>query len=526
MTRWQWCVPLALVAVLAASGTSQAAIPDDAVVRTEAGAVRGTVTEDARVFQGIPYAAPPVGALRWREPKPAPHWSGVRDATRPGPPCPQGPGEIPGGSTNEDCLYLNVTTPSAGAAKPRPVVVWVHGGGFYMGAGSNYDAHRLAARGDVVVVTINYRLGIFGFFGHPGLPGSGTFGLSDQQAALAWVRRNAAAFGGDPGNVTVAGQSAGAISNCAHLTAPSSRGLFDKAVLQSGSCETSWLRNFDYRGQPADAIYEPLPSLRDQGSRVAAELGCTGADAVACLRELPVGALMPKLQKFIQPAYGTAILPVNPADAVRAGRVHRVPVLSGSTRDETTQSTALYDKGKPMGEETYRAVLGDTFGDRLPQVEAEYPRQSFDSAALAWSAITTDRKWACTQYGTSLHLARRVPVYQYEFADPDAPLLSPLPPGMPMGAQHASDLWSLFDLRGIPPKFTPEQQRLSDQMIAYWANFAATGDPGNAEGPRWPRFDPADRQPYVQSLAPGAGGVRPVDLPAQDHCRFWAGFER
>ncbi|MBK1784876.1 carboxylesterase family protein [Prauserella sp. ASG 168] len=511
----------------------QAAVADqrDAVVWTETGAVRGSVTDQARVFQGIPYAAPPVGELRWQDPKPAAAWRGVRDGTRPGPACPQGPVEVPGGSKNEDCLYLNVTTPSEpaeGATAPKPVVVWVHGGGFYMGAGSNYHAERMAARGDVVVVTINYRLGVFGFFGHPGLSGSGTFGLKDQQAAMSWVARNAASFGGDPRNITIAGQSAGGISNCAHLTSPTARGLFDKAVLQSGSCDLDWLDNFDYRGQSADAIYEPLSSLEAQGRRAATDLGCEGehdAAVLSCLRGLPVDKLMPKLDKFIQPAYGTEVLPENPADAIRYGRVQRVPVLAGHTRDEMTQSTSFYDQGKPMSGATYQAVMRETFGEHKDEVEARYPERAYDSAALRWAAITTDRKWACNQYSTSRALNRHVPVYQYEFADPDAPLLSPAPPTMPMGAQHASELWSLFDLHGIAAEFTPEQRRLSDQMIDYWAGFARSGDPGDADGPRWPRFRAGDRTPHVLALAPGAGGIRPVDLAAQDHCGFWAELE-
>lgn len=514
--------------VLAALGLSlgtcsvAGAATGDPVVRTEGGPVRGTVHEKVRVFQGVPYAAPPVGPLRWQNPKPAAHWSGVRDGTHPGPPCAQEAIEVPGGSKSEDCLYLNVTTPRERPAKPKPVVVWVHGGGFYQGTGSNYDARRLAAHGDVVVVTINYRLGVFGFFGHPGLPGSGTFGLADQQAALAWVGRNAAAFGGDPRNVTVAGQSAGAISACAQLSSPGAGGLFAKAVLQSGSCALSWAANFDYRGQPADSIFVPLPRLEAHGRQTATELGCTGSDdaVLSCLRGLPVDAVLPKLGKFIQPAYGTPLLPEEPASAVRNGRINRVPVLSGNTRDEMTQSTSFYDKGEPMSEATYRAVLPDTFGARQAEVEAEYPRSAYDSAALAWAALTTDRKWACTQYRTSRGLSRYVPVYQYEFADPAAPLLSPPPPKMPMGAQHASELWSLFDLHGRAADFTPEQQRLAEQMISYWAGFAATGVPDTGGGPAWPRFDSgAKPPPYVQALAPGA--IRPVDLAEQDHCRFW-----
>jgi para-nitrobenzyl esterase len=504
------------------------------VVQTEYGAVRGKADGNVRVFQGIPFAAPPVGELRWRPPRPPARWTSTRDATRPGAACPQNPGEIPSGSKNEDCLNLNVTAPAGDPAEPRPVVVWVHGGGYYMGAGANYDARRMAAQGDVVVVTVNYRLGVFGFFGHPGLEGSGTYGLKDQQAALSWVKRNISRFGGDPRNVTFAGQSAGGVSGCAQLTSPGAKGLFGKAVLQSGSCSLGWLKNFDYRRQPAGDILQPLATVQARGRRTSADLGCTGDDhaVIACMRGLPVDRLLPVLEKYMYPAYGTDVLPARPADALRAGRFHRVPVLSGNTRDEATQSTAVYDEAgagqrKPMTEQTFDAVMAETFGEDEAAVRAEYPRAAYDSAALAWSAIVTDRKWAYAQYAMSRTLSRWVPVYQYEFADPNPPALSPAPPKMPMGAQHASELWYLFDLGGMPPALDPGQRLLAGRMIGYWTSFAASGDPAKAGGPSWPAFTTiGNRTPHVQSLAPGHGGIRPVDLAAEHHLAFWTNLAR
>ena len=201
---------LALVQVPAAGAEG-----DGRVVQTDKGAVRGTVTETYRTFGNIPFAAPPVGENRWRDPRPVAPWEGVRDATTPAPMCAQNAdlGQ-PIGSEIEDCLYLNVTTPAKAAKKSRPVMVWIHGGSFTSGSGSLYDARWLATKNDVVVVTINYRLGVFGYFGYPGLPGSGAFGIADQQAALRWVQRNARAFGGDARNVTVFGESAGGLSVC------------------------------------------------------------------------------------------------------------------------------------------------------------------------------------------------------------------------------------------------------------------------------------------------------------------------
>jgi para-nitrobenzyl esterase len=505
--KYRWVVPLVVAGLWA--GQVAAVAADGPVVRTGYGAVQGETSGGVRVFKGIPYAAPPVGEGRWRDPRPPSRWSGVRDALQPGPACAQLPGELPDGSTSEDCLYLNVTAPSGGARKP--VVVWVHGGGYFMGAGSNYDARRFASLGDVVVVTVNYRLGLFGFFGMPGLAGSGTFGLRDQQAALRWVRANIAAFGGDPHNVTLAGQSAGAMSVCAQLTSPSAAGLFDKAVLQSGSCATGWLDNFEYRHEQEATIFQPLPVVAEHGAELARSLDC--AD-VACMRGKLTENLMPHQRDFIQPAYNTPVLPSYPGDAVRDGRFHRVPVLSGTTRDEATAWIAAYESGTPMSASTYDAVLAETFGDRAAAVRAVYSPEAHGTAALAWAALVTDRMWSCTQNTTARGLAAKTSVYAYEFADPAPPRLSPLPPTMPLGAQHASELWDFWDLGGRAPRFTAAQEELSTKMIDSWSAFAAQGDPGRD----WPRFTRGE--PYVQSLAPDAIGR--VDLAAEHHCGFWA----
>jgi para-nitrobenzyl esterase len=502
----RWIVPLVAAGLLAGSAVAVAA--PELVVQTGYGAVQGESSGSTRVFNGIPYAAPPTGEGRWRDPRPPASWSGVRSAVEPGPACAQLPGELPGGSTDEDCLYLNVTAPSGGARKP--VVVWVHGGGYYMGAGSNYDARRFAERGDVVVVTVNYRLGLFGFFGMPGLAGSGTFGLRDQQAALRWVRSNIAAFGGDPHNVTLAGQSAGAMSVCAQLTSPLAAGLFDKAVLQSGSCASGWLDNFEYRNEQESTMFVPLSAVAEHGTEFAKSLEC--AD-VACLRGKPTEDLMPHQREFIQPAFGTPALPSYPGDAVRDGRFHRVPVLSGTTRDEARPWIAVYDSGAPMSSSTFDTVLAETFGDRAAAVRAVYSPEAYGTPAFAWAALVTDRMWSCTQNTTARGLSARTSVYAYEFADPNPPKLSPLPPTMPLGAQHAADLWDFWDLGGRAPKFTPEQQQLSTRMIDYWSSFARHGTPGRD----WPRFSRGDQ--YVQSFAPDVIGR--VDLAAEHHCGFW-----
>jgi para-nitrobenzyl esterase len=248
---------------------------DAAIVDTDSGAVRGTLASDYRLFQGIPYAASTAGEHRWRAPAPVQAWTEPRDATKPGNICAQQPSVYADvASLEEDCLFLNVTTPQVtGADRLRPVVVWIHGDGA-IGAGSFFDARRLATIGDVIVVTINYRLGVFGVFGYAGLDGSGTFGLQDQRAALQWVLRNAAAFGGDPENVTLFGESYGGLATSAHLTSPESQGLFHRAIIQSG---------FALMDLPAGALYPGVPAVEWFGWQSAAEVEAAGAGMAAQL---------------------------------------------------------------------------------------------------------------------------------------------------------------------------------------------------------------------------------------------------
>ncbi|GAA1544347.1 carboxylesterase/lipase family protein [Kribbella lupini] len=515
---------LALVLVPVALLTSKvtASASDAMEVRTDAGVVRGAVSGETRVFKGIPYAAPPVEALRWKAPQPVKPWTGVRDATTAGSPCPQQDNsEAPGGSTTEDCLYLNVTTPAKDSAKPHPVVVWIPGGGFFSGAGSNYGAAKLATRGDVVVVTINYRLGIFGFFGYPGLPGSGTYGLQDQQAALRWVQRNARSFGGDPRNVTVAGESAGGMSVCAQLTSPTSAGLFSKAIMQSGSCAFNWADNSQYPGQAADSFWVPQSRVQQAGVEWAAaskdKLGCKPGQAMLdCLRAADPAVLTEDTLQFTQSAYGgSAVLPISPAKALKAGLFHRVPVLSGNNHDEATPWVAAFNGGK-LTDADYPRLVKDMVGaKRAAAVLREYPLKDYASAAEAWATVTTDRIWSCTQVASDQQAAREVPVYAYEFADKHSPLSQP-----GQGAAHATELPYLFKLGGWDAPLTPTQQRLSDQMVDYWTAFARTGNPNGPDRPHWAPVRQGDVRGL--SLAPSdQGGVTKVDLTAEHHCDFW-----
>lgn len=493
---------------------------DTSLVHTDAGMVRGVVESDHRLFAGIPYAAPPVGPLRFRPPAPAPSWAGVRDATEPGPRCIQDPGADPefGKQSDEDCLSLNVWTPSM-TASPRPVMVWIHGGSFTGGSGKIYDAKWLVSRGDIVVVTINYRLGTLGFLAHPALgpPGDvGNYGLQDQQAALRWVRDNIAGFGGDPAKVTVAGESAGGMSVCDHLVAPGSKGLFRAAIIQSAPC-----------GAQAE-----LPTAERRSVDYAARVGCGDPKTAAdCLRGLPVDKLREPVtfydigdNRLPGPVSRSAVLPVDPVTAIANNDAARVPVLIGTNRDEFTLFVALQylRLGEVYTAEEYPELLRETFGANAGAVGMRYPPSNYGgNVPSAYAAAVTDGVFACVNERMSDDLARVGPVYAYEFNDRNAPApeaMRTLP--FPVGASHSLELRFIFEAGGAEP-LDADQQRLSDQMIDYWSSFISVGSPDAAGLPDWPALgaDP-HRQPWM-SLQPD--GSRVVsDFDENHQCSFWA----
>lgn len=508
--------PVLLIAVLLIAALLAAcapAPPADDVVVLGAGAVRGTVDDRTRVFRDLPYAAPPVGELRWVPPRPPAAWDGVRDGTVSGPPCPQAATSVVAiASEAEDCLTLEVTTPRA-AGPPRPVMVWVHGGSGTNGAGSVFDARRFVRDGDVVVVTINYRLGVLGAFGHPELPEAGTLGLADQQAALAWVRRHIGAFGGDPDAVTVFGESYGAYGLTAQLTSPGAAGLFRSAVLQSGIALHDYPAGTIAPGSPpVPTLWARRAEVEALGASVAERLGCPD---LACLRARPVADLLPFTDMFTRYATGTSVLPEDPVTALEAGRFHRVPVLSGGTRDEHRLYTAVFHDlaGQPVTAGGYRDLLAAAFGPDAAAVAARYPVEEYGAPGLAWSAVVTDRVWAQAQARQDALLGAHTTVFRYEYADRDAPPVIPFPPGFPPGAHHSSEVFSQFDTPGsgefgaAAGEFTPAQRAFAGELNRTWAAFARHGDPGWAPG-------------VVQSLAPGASG--PVDHAAGHHLAFWS----
>jgi para-nitrobenzyl esterase len=448
-------------------------------------------------------------------------WSGLRDATRTGARCIQDTGTDVerGHDSSEDCLTLNVWTPQS-SREPRPVLVWIHGGGFINGSSDVYDARRLTSRGDIVVVTVNYRLGALGFLAHPALGPAGrvgNYGFADQQAALRWVRDNIANFGGDPGRVTLAGESAGGMSVCDHLVAPGSAGLFRAAIIHSAPCQAQGTR------EEAEKV-----SLN-----YAAMAGCGDPTTAAqCLRDLPVAKLhkAPYYFRFGKdllltgPITGTAALPVDPISGFANGRAARVPVLIGVNRDEATLFLAAWmlQLGESFTVESYPRQLEETFGDNAAEVGERYPLERFEgSAPLAFSAAITDSLFACAADRTWEDLAVHEPVYAYEFNDREAPAPEPLRQlPFPLGASHSLELRYLFDVGGAPP-LAPEQRALSDQMIDYWSHFITTGSPSAPGRPEWPEIGLNPRAGKVFSLQPD--GSRVVTTFEQEHqCAFWA----
>jgi len=550
MNRTHWrraplaacCAALAALALAAAgataatAGTRAVASGSGAgpVVPTGDGPVRGVTAGSIDEFLGIPYAAPPTGNLRWRPPQPPAEWQGVRDTTQFGPSCPQPPqgnATFPPGPISEDCLYLNVYSPAQTGndmgntdQNGRPVLVWIHGGGLVEDASRNYDPAKLAADG-VVAVTINYRLGALGFLAHPALasrPGgpSGNYGLMDQQAALRWVQDNIRHFGGDPGNVTIAGESAGGLSVLAHMVSAGSRGLFAKAIIESGSFALN---------------QQPLATAEAAGQAFAAQAGCPDQTA-ACLRHLPVSALVSPHFIEIPGVVDGKVLTEPIGTALAAGRFARVPVLNGTNHEEEALFVALgltvsqgTDVPIPGGRgsvtpATYQNDIAVALGvtaARAAQIAAEYPPGTDGpSATAAFTTLVGDASFACPALQIDQQAAQRAPTYAYEFNDDNAPQLFTPPGFLPPVATHGSELPYLFDLPNAPhpPQFSADQQALAASMRAAWAHFAATGNPATAAVP-WPAIS-ANSTPML-SLVPPQPQLE-TDFATRHHCAFWA----
>ena len=483
-------VTLAMSVAWAASSAPQ--------VKTLSGVVEGKDDGTVRSFLGIPYALPPVGDLRWKPPVPAAKWEGIRKASEFGQHCLQGNpfGDMvtrdPGGS--EDCLSLNVWVPSNPSSKKLAVMVWIYGGGFVAGTTSEgrQDGIRLAQQG-VIVVSMNYRLNIFGFLVHPELAkesghgSAGNYGLMDQLLALHWVHDNIAAFGGDPGNVTIFGESAGSFSVSAQMASPLAKGMFNKAIGESGAA-------FSRSG----LSFESVASREEKDTKLVKEK--LGVSTLAELRALPAQKLLDIFGKAGPDAFDFGpnidgyFLPEPPSAIFAAGKQNDVPLLAGWNKDEGS-----YELGsdKPTAE-SMKAMAEKEFGGKAPEFLKLYPtdtpektmRSATDYAGDTFIAFST-WAWIEAQGKTGKHVIYR---YRFDMAPPSSDPKAPR-----MGAYHSAEIEYVFgqldSKAGVP--WRSEDRALSEQMMKYWCNFAKNGDPNGPGLPKWPKYVSTDGWPVM-----------------------------
>jgi para-nitrobenzyl esterase len=477
---------------------SQAAMAVDAgpIVAVKTGRIRGGVTTDGgAVFKGIPFAQPPVGDRRWQEPLPAKAWAGVREAKTFGPTCVQG-GEL-GKESSEDCLYLNVWTPKWPMKAPAAVMVWIHGGGNFAGAGSEliFNGENLARHG-VVLVTVNYRLGVFGFLAHPELTKesqhhvSGNYGLLDQILALRWVHDNIAKFGGDPSNVTIFGESAGSLDVNVLMTSPLSKGLYRRVIGESGP-----------------VVAPPtLAEAEKKGRDLAAKLNIAGDSEVAKLRAVSSVDLQKASGQglaFLGATLGVNVdgyvFPESPMKAFVQGREQKVDLLLGSNSQELQRPFFPMAGG-------LRAAIAEQFGDLKERALKAYsvdtatdpePDPKLGPVMAQWA---TDSQFRCGSVAELVwHTNAQNIGYQFQFS-------RSAPGKEALGAPHGSEVAFVFgtlDTQANPPVYTQADHQLSETMQRYWTNFAKTGDPNGANLTKWPKFDDKSRE-YLELTNAGA----------------------
>jgi para-nitrobenzyl esterase len=484
---------ITMFSLLLAAASAPAAPP---VVTVDTGTLSGARDGDVRIFKGISYAAPPTGDLRWRPPAPAEHWEGVRPATDYGFSCPQKP--FPGDSqpieteASEDCLTLNVWA-GAESGKPRPVMVWIHGGGLMNGGSAtpSTDGRALARQG-VVVVTFNYRLGRLGFFAHPALsaesPGAplGNYGYMDQIAALKWVKANIAAFGGDPDNVTIFGESAGGGSVAMLMTSPLAKGLFDKAIIESGGGRQVPIA---MRGASADGG----PSMEEIGEGFARDAGIKEGDVLGSLRALPADKVIGGVnminnfdrKKSVNWSVDGVLLTADPTTIFMRGDQAKVPLIVGANSDELGSIPMIG---------ALAAYALSQFGDAAPLVKALYQRPGGgdDIKRLPGDAGFVE---------PARYMARRAAetgskAWHYSFAYVASAKREKL-----KGAPHASEIPYVFDNPGVIDGATDADRQMAARVSAAWVRFAKTGDPAGG-GIDWPAYDPATRPTMVWDAAP------------------------
>lgn len=517
MRQWNLAVGLALLAGVSLAGAQS--MTGAKTMSTDAGSLSGqTDSHGVTAYLGIPYAAPPVGQLRWSPPHPVTPWKGVRQADKFGDSCvqikqgmrlPWTEAFMTQNNISEDCLFLNVWTPAAGTAEKLAVMFWIHGGGNSEGgsAVASYEGKNLAAKG-VVVVSINYRLGPLGFLAYPALTAesshhsSGNYGLLDQIAALEWVHRNIAAFGGDPGNVTVFGQSAGAGDTTVLMTSPLAQGLFVHAITESGS------------GRRVEPIRRTSLAEAEQKGEKYAEI--MGAHSIAELRALPVSDFTKLVAggSLSSLGFGPNVDNWVTTDAVPE---HQVPLINGMNADDLGIGIE-YGSGQvppPTTMESYNAQMKGICGAEVATCLKLYPAQNDDEAGLALRTALRDRARVAV-YSWSIDQAKRGPLYSYYFDHPE-----PWPQYPQFGTFHTSEVPYIFDtLYSVNHPFTDEDQRISDEMSSYWTRFAKTGDPNGTGLAEWPKFN-AD-SPAVMELGSRMGAMPAASSPAR--FTFWLNY--
>lgn len=473
---------------------------DMTVIKTDAGLVSGStnITGQIHIFKGIPFAAPPVGKLRWREPQPVRPWEGVKQCINfsaspmQGRPDPFGVYTreflIPYEPISEDCLYLNVWTSARSSTEKQPVLVYIYGGGFASGGAAVpiYDGEATAKRG-VVFVVINYRVGIFGFFAHPELTkesghnASGNYGLMDQLAALKWVKQNIAAFGGDPDNVTIAGQSAGSMSVNCLVASPLGKGLFQKAIAESGA---------SFIDGPFGGT--TLQQAEQDGERVAKAIGTS---SIAEMRNKPASELVNKSQsRAIIDSY---VLPESVAQIFAEGKENDVPLLTGWNEDDAFV-------GKLKNAEDYKKQIHDQYGNNSNLFLSLYPARTDEEAATSQIRINRDQIFGVQNYTWANVQSKkgRSKVYVYRFT-------RRLPASADFakyGAFHTGEVAYAYDnLKFLNRPWQPIDQELATIMCNYWTNFAKTGNPNGKGLPEWPVYNPRDSQIMILSEKPKAG---------------------
>ncbi len=481
-----------VIAALALPVHAQATGPQ---VKIDSGVVRGAKVAElpkGGEFLGIPYAAQPVGALRWRAPQAAPHWTGVREATTWGPACPQRPSPwlpemlgVQAMPTNEACLYVNVWTPELHPAKKLPVLVWVHGGGNVEGSGEwPLNLGPTLAQTGIVVVSLNYRLGAFGFFAYPGLDGesgqgvSGNYGNLDQIAALEWVRRNIAAFGGDPQRVTVGGQSSGSEDVCILMASPQARGLFEGVILESGTC--------------VDSVYPKLKDEEASDGHLLPDLGLTpGPEALAKLRAMPAERILETAAKDgnldLGPTIDGWMLPQEPGITFARGQQAPVAVMVGTNEDEVSIFASPIvgeTANRPRTVKEYRDWLQREFGREFAgQVFAAYPAREDSEVPGVFVTMFSDYDFAFSAWLVARDTAQTgKKAYLYRFTYVGAG------PFAQLGAFHSEEL--MFLSRHYWTTWVPQpgDAALSRTLVGYWSRFVKTGDPNRAGLPAWPAF--------------------------------------